>query len=148
MDLYLSSLSGQSLHASPGHPPSPFIFTRQVVSANIHYRLFRPDHYNHRVNRPATALLPVIAVHRESPIPLHRQIYDGFRAAILRRELAPGQRIPSSRELAVELHVSRFPVLNAYAQLLAEGYFESRTGARSYIPLQQSAPPRMPAGAP
>jgi len=133
MDLYLSSLSGQSLHASPGHPPSPFIFTRQVVSANIHYRLFRPDHYNHRVNRPATALLPVIAVHRESPIPLHRQIYDGFRAAILRRELAPGQRIPSSRELAVELHVSRFPVLNAYAQLLAEGYFESRTGAGTFV---------------
>ena len=47
--------------------------------------------------------------------------------------LRPGQRIPSTRALASELGVSRFPVLNAYAQLLAEGYFESRVGAGTEI---------------
>jgi GntR family transcriptional regulator/MocR family aminotransferase len=41
--------------------------------------------------------------------------------------------VPSTRALATELGVSRIPILNAYAQLLAEGYFESRTGAGTVI---------------
>jgi GntR family transcriptional regulator/MocR family aminotransferase len=85
------------------------------------------------VNRAASGILPTLVVDRKSATPLHKQIYDGFRSAILRRELRPGQRIPSSRELAVELRVSRFPVLNAYAQLLAEGYFESTVGSGTYV---------------
>jgi GntR family transcriptional regulator/MocR family aminotransferase len=75
----------------------------------------------------------VLTVERGAAAPLHKQIYDGFRAAILRGDLRPAQRIPSSRELAAELHVSRFPVLNAYAQLLAEGYFESQVGAGTFV---------------
>ena len=73
----------------------------------------------------------MIAVDRKVPRALHRQIYDGYRTAIVDGRLRPGQRIPSTRALASELGVSRFPVLNAYAQLLTEGYFESssyRTG--------------------
>lgn len=85
------------------------------------------------MNRNAPGALPIIHVDRKSAHPLHKQIYDGFRAAILRRDLRPGVRIPSSRELASELRVSRFPVLNAYAQLLAEGYFESRVGAGTFV---------------
>jgi len=85
------------------------------------------------VNRAASGILPAIFVDRKSSNPLHKQIYDGFRSAILRRELRPGQRIPSSRELAIELRVSRFPVLNAYAQLLAEGYFESAVGSGTFV---------------
>lgn len=75
----------------------------------------------------------MIAIDRKALPPLHKQIYDGFRAAIVGGNLHPGQRIPSTRVLAVELGVSRFPVLNAYAQLLAEGYFESRVGAGTVI---------------
>jgi GntR family transcriptional regulator/MocR family aminotransferase len=85
------------------------------------------------VNSTSSGVLPIITVDRKGASPLHRQIYDGFRSAILHRDLRPGQRIPSSRELAEELHVSRFPVLNAYAQLLAEGYFESRVGAGTFV---------------
>jgi GntR family transcriptional regulator/MocR family aminotransferase len=85
------------------------------------------------VNQAASGILPTMVVDRKAESPLHKQIYDGFRAAILRRELRPGQRIPSSRELAAELRVSRFPVLNAYSQLLAEGYFESRVGAGTFV---------------
>ncbi len=75
---------------------------------------------------------PVITIHRAAG-PLHRQVYDGFRAAILRGDLRPGQRVPSSRHLASELGVSRIPVLNGYAQLLAEGYFESRSGSGTFV---------------
>jgi GntR family transcriptional regulator/MocR family aminotransferase len=52
---------------------------------------------------------------------------------ILERRLQPGQQIPSSRALAVELDISRIPVLGAYAQLLAEGYIESRSGAGTFV---------------
>jgi GntR family transcriptional regulator/MocR family aminotransferase len=76
---------------------------------------------------------PVIAVDRKAAQPLHRQIYDAYRATILRRNLQPGQQIPSTRALAAELGISRIPVLTAYAQLLAEGYFESRAGAGTFV---------------
>ena len=85
------------------------------------------------MKRTASGILPLVAINRKISTPLHRQIYDGFRSAILEGRLRPGQRIPSTRVLASEIRVSRFPVLNAYAQLLAEGYLESRIGAGTLI---------------
>jgi GntR family transcriptional regulator/MocR family aminotransferase len=81
----------------------------------------------------ASGILPIIAVDRKAPKALHRQIYDAYRTAIADGSLRPGQRMPSTRVLASEIGVSRFPVLNAYAQLLAEGYFESRVGAGTVV---------------
>src|SRR5271170_2105850 len=83
--------------------------------------------------KPHGAAVPMIAVNRKGEKPLHRQIYDAFRAMILERRLQPGQQIPSSRALADELGISRIPVLGAYAQLLAEGYIESRSGAGTFV---------------
>ncbi len=70
---------------------------------------------------------------RAATIPLYRQIYDGLRQAILAGLLRPGQRVPSTRALAGELEVSRFPVLAAYDQLLHEGYLTGRTGAGTFV---------------
>ena len=81
----------------------------------------------------ASSLSPVISVDRTDAKPLHRQIYDAYRGMIVGRGLSSGQQVPSSRTLASELGISRIPVLNAYAQLLAEGYFESRTGAGTFV---------------
>ena len=83
--------------------------------------------------KPRGAAAPLIAVDRKSDKPLHRQIYDAFRAMILERRLQPGQQIPSTRALADDLRISRIPVLGAYAQLLAEGYIESRAGAGTFV---------------
>jgi GntR family transcriptional regulator/MocR family aminotransferase len=80
-----------------------------------------------------SALSPVIAVDRKAATPLHRQIYDAYRSMIVGGNLGAGQQIPSSRALAVELKISRIPVLTAYAQLLAEGYFEARAGAGTFV---------------
>lgn len=81
------------------------------------------------------AITPIISIDRKAPRPLHRQIYDAYRDAILSGRLRPGQRVPSTRGLASELGVSRIPVLGAYAQLIAEGYFESRIGAGTSVSL-------------
>ncbi|MBD0369919.1 MAG: PLP-dependent aminotransferase family protein [Pyrinomonadaceae bacterium] len=80
-----------------------------------------------------SAAATLISVDRGEPKPIYLQIYEAFRTRIVHRELRPGQPVPSTRQLARELRVSRFPVLNAYAQLLAEGYFESRIGAGTFI---------------
>src|ERR1700722_2884084 len=83
--------------------------------------------------KASEVIAPVVAVNRRGESPLHKQIYDGFRAAILLGNLRPGQRVPSSRSLGIDLKVSRLPVLQAYGQLMAEGYFESRAGAGTFV---------------
>ncbi len=105
----------------------------EMAVGNSHLPRFRDNHYDGLMRQGSERVLPVIAVDRGSETPLHRQVYDGFRSAILRGDLRPGQRVPSSRDLAAELRISRLPVLNAYAQLMAEGYFESRAGAGTFV---------------
>jgi GntR family transcriptional regulator/MocR family aminotransferase len=93
----------------------------------------RDDHYILAMARAISELPPMISVDRRGSKPLHKQVYEAFRAAILARQLRGGQKVPSSRSLAIELNVSRLPVLSAYAQLLAEGYFEARSGSGTFV---------------
>lgn len=75
----------------------------------------------------------MIAVDRSLATPLYRQIYDAYREAIVDRRLRAGQRLPSTRGLASALGISRIPALGAFEQLLAEGYFEARRGAGTFV---------------
>jgi GntR family transcriptional regulator / MocR family aminotransferase len=86
-----------------------------------------------QVQHVSDGLPPILAIDRREAKPLHKQIYDGYRAAIAVRSLRAGQQIPSTRDLSRELKISRIPVLTAYAQLLAEGYFETRVGAGTFV---------------
>ena len=61
------------------------------------------------------------------------QLEDGLRELVREGTLAAGSRMPSSRALAGDLGVSRRLVVDAYAQLLAEGYLVSRQGAGTYV---------------
>src|SRR3954464_11953703 len=94
---------------------------------------FRRRPYSQCMKKVGSGLTPVVAIDRKTPKPLHRQIYDAYRTAILEGELAPGERVPSSRELAVELGISRIPVLNAYSQLLSEGLLEGRRSVGTFV---------------
>jgi GntR family transcriptional regulator/MocR family aminotransferase len=78
------------------------------------------------------AVIPFVAVEAGAR-PLYRQIYDGYRVAILEGRLRAGQRIPSTRALARELGISRLPVLTAFEQLLHEGYLEGRVGSGTFV---------------
>jgi GntR family transcriptional regulator / MocR family aminotransferase len=64
---------------------------------------------------------------------LHRQVYDQLRQGILAARLAPGDRLPSTRELALALRVARATITVAYDQLIAEGYLETRHGAGTFV---------------
>jgi GntR family transcriptional regulator/MocR family aminotransferase len=80
------------------------------------------------------------------------QLEDRLRELVREGTLAAGSRMPSSRALAGDLGVSRRLVVDAYAQLLAEGYLVSRQGAGTYVAettaIADGAPPEQPAGSP
>jgi GntR family transcriptional regulator/MocR family aminotransferase len=95
----------------------------------------------------------VTLVHR-SEMPLHHQLYDGFRGAILSGRLKPGERVPSTRDLARSLGVSRSTVTLSYDQLVSEGYLRSATGSGTFVSgdlpddLLQARPAEKPRSAP
>jgi len=68
-----------------------------------------------------------------SSTPLHRQVFEQVRRAILERRLAPGQRLPSSRLMASELDVARGTVLLAMDQLIAEGYVVAQAASGTAV---------------
>src|SRR5690348_13325339 len=65
--------------------------------------------------------------------PLYRRVYQALKALIRDGRLARGARLPSTRELAADLRVSRNTVMLAYEQLLAEGYVVSRPRATTSV---------------
>src|SRR5689334_21727615 len=93
------------------------------------------------MKRAPSGLAPIIQVQKGAATSLYRQVYEGYRKAIVDVSLCQGQRVPSTRVLASELGISRMPVLNAYAQLLAEGYFKGRVGSGTVV--SNSLPDRM-----
>ena len=66
-----------------------------------------------------------LALDPSSPEPLHRQIGEQMRRAILEGRLEPGARLPSSRQMAQDLDCARGTVVLAFDQLVAEGYVVS-----------------------
>lgn len=65
--------------------------------------------------------------------PLHRQVYEAWRTGILNGRFRGGERVPSTRELADALAISRSTVTQAYEQLIAEGYLQTRHGAGTFV---------------
>jgi len=64
---------------------------------------------------------------------LQRWLYSELRAAILSGRIAPGQRLPSSREFSRQQDISRGTVLAVYEQLVAEGYLLGTTGSGTTV---------------
>lgn len=80
--------------------------------------------------------------------PLRSQLETGLRDAIRSGRLQGGERLPSSRELARELGVSRGLVQECYNQLLAEGYLTSRAGSATRVAAGARPAPAAPSPGP
>ncbi|MBX9723893.1 MAG: PLP-dependent aminotransferase family protein [Candidatus Obscuribacterales bacterium] len=75
----------------------------------------------------------LVVLDSQSNLPLHKQLYEEIRRAILSGRLARGQRVPSTRSLSESLGISRATVTLAYEFLLSEGYLQSTTGSGTYV---------------
>ncbi|RZK88420.1 MAG: PLP-dependent aminotransferase family protein, partial [Methylobacterium sp.] len=64
---------------------------------------------------------------------LEGQVYRAVRERILSGQLAPGQRLPSTRALALALGVARSTVVQAFERLRAEGFLEAATGSATRV---------------
>ena len=87
--------------------------------------------------------LPVV-VDRAGAVPLATQIAAQLEAAVAGGALRAGDRLPSSRDLAATVGVSRTVVTSAYARLLTEGWLEGRPGSGTYVADVAPPPARPP----
>ncbi len=81
-----------------------------------------------------------IPVDRTKPIPLARQIQSHLERLIQARMLAPGVKLPATRELARELGVNRATVTLAYDELVAAGRARARVGQGTFVADSIGAP--------
>ena len=88
----------------------------------------------------------LVPLDRDAAAPLRAQLEDGLRQAIRTGRLPAGERLPSSRELARQLGVSRGLVQDCYGQLHAEGYLTARVGSATRVAEVRSSSPAAGAG--
>ena len=86
-------------------------------------------------------LTEISRLNQPSRLPLHRQLYEALRRAILDGRVAAGERLPSSRDLTQDLQLSRNTVVAAINQLTVEGYLVSHIGSGTFV---SENVPRMP----
>ena len=84
--------------------------------------------------------VPFAALQRQQP--LAPQIIEQLRERIEQRQLRPGARAPSIRQLARELQVSPSTVVEAYDRLAALGYLQARRGAGFFVTERRDRPAR------
>ncbi|OLC56879.1 MAG: hypothetical protein AUH77_05095 [Candidatus Rokubacteria bacterium 13_1_40CM_4_69_39] len=81
-----------------------------------------------------------IALDRDKPIPLARQIQAHLERLIRERLLAPGMKLPATRELAHSLGVNRGTVAEAYEELVAAGWARAHVGQGTFVTESPGAP--------
>jgi GntR family transcriptional regulator len=85
----------------------------------------------------------VIRIDLSSSIPVYRQIADQIRAMLVAREFSPGERLPTVRQVAVDLGVNHNTVAEAYRNLADEGWLSLERG-RGAVVVSRSTPAANP----
>jgi len=75
----------------------------------------------------------LVQLDRSRPEPIRVQLENSLRQAIRSGRLQAGERLPSSREMAKQLSISRGVVQECYEQLYAEGYVSARAGSATRV---------------
>jgi GntR family transcriptional regulator len=69
----------------------------------------------------------------KSGVPFYRQIIDQVKAAIVTESISPGDRLPTVRQLAVDLSVNPNTVSRAYTELELTGLVETQMGSGTFV---------------
>lgn len=83
-----------------------------------------------------------LSVNPASEVPLYVQVKNQIRLAIDRRQLKPGEQLPTVRDLALSLNINANTVSRIYADLEREGYLSRRRGIGTFAvdPHEGAAP--------
>lgn len=73
----------------------------------------------------------------KSGVPFYRQIIDQVKSAIATGRLEPGQRLPTVRQLAVDLSINPNTVSRAYTELELTGLVETQMGSGTFVGHQE-----------
>ena len=95
-----------------------------------------------------TATVPSLKALDRARGNLGRQLAQRLREAIVSGELKPGERLPSTRTLAISLGLARGTVAEAFDQLSAEGYLHAKVGAGTRVTADLKAGPMVAASSP
>jgi GntR family transcriptional regulator len=77
--------------------------------------------------------MPIVSIDTRDRTPIYAQLERALRAAIATGRLAPGDQLPTVRQLAVDLRVNANTVARVYAELERAGVIETRRGVGSFI---------------
>jgi GntR family transcriptional regulator len=89
--------------------------------------------------------MPILRIDLGSPTPVYRQIIDSLRALLVNGAFAPGERLPTVREMAIDLGINHNTVAEAYRLLAEEGWLDLKRhhGATVILrPAQRPEPAR------
>ena len=75
----------------------------------------------------------MLSINYKDPRPIYEQVRDALRQLILSGAIAPGEKLPSVRELAASLAINPNTIQRAMAQLEAEGFVYSVAGRGSFV---------------
>lgn len=73
------------------------------------------------------------AIDTKSGVPFYRQIIEQVKFAIARGDLQPGDRLPTVRQLAVDLSINLNTVVRAYRELEIEGMLSTQQGSGTFV---------------
>jgi len=73
------------------------------------------------------------SIDHKSGVPFYRQIIEQVKFAIARGDLQPGERLPTVRQLAVDLSINPNTVIRAYRELEIEGVLDTQQGSGTFV---------------
>ena len=78
-------------------------------------------------------MIVLISIDLKSGVPFYRQIIEHVMFSIARGDLEPGARLPTVRQLAVDLSINLNTVIRAYRELEIEGVIETQQGSGTFV---------------
>lgn len=75
----------------------------------------------------------LVSIDSKSGVPFYRQIIEQVKFAIARGDIKPGDRLPTVRQLAVDLSINLNTVIRAYRELEIEGAIETQQGSGTFV---------------
>lgn len=74
-----------------------------------------------------------LSIDTKSGVPFYRQIIEQIKFGIARGDVEPGDRLPTVRQLAVDLSINPNTVIRAYRELEIEGVLDTQQGSGTFV---------------